>query len=102
MEGYSAHLVKKQKRTAQVSGVTITDSVHIKLLPVIPAPPTQLQDLIDNLSGKPYYEGLFVRDCAPPKRIDRYHYIHLLERGLPFHAILYTHSIGGSIGVEGS
>ena len=101
-EKYISHLAEKRQKTLHSatvsSGVNITDEIHINVLKTVSSTPSQLSDLHDELSAKLNYEYLFVRDFTPPKRLDRFYYIRLLERGLPFPAVLCTYSVGGSVG----
>lgn len=100
LEGYVALLVSKRKKPtdAGCSRASIGDSMHFQTLPLTENFSFQLQPLVDELRGKEYYTFVFVRDFAPSQRAERFRYIRNLEQGLPFHTILYTHSIGGSIG----
>ncbi len=73
----------------------VTDSMHIRSLSVVAIPPTDLKPLIDELNKRENHESVFVRDFSPENHMKRFRYIHLLEKGLPFPALLYTHrSIG--------
>ena len=73
--------------------------MHFQTLPLTDKFSFQLQPLVDELGSKEYYTFVFVRDFVPSQCAERFHYIRNLEQGLPFRAILYTHSIAGvSIG----
>lgn len=100
IEKYVSYLAGKRQKTLESTGggVNIADSIYLKVLNAVSSTPSQLSGLLDEFSAKLNYEYLFVRDFTPPKHLDRFHYIHLLERGLPFPAVLCTFSIGGSIG----
>ena len=98
---YISHLAQKRQKTldsASSSGANITDSIHVKVLNKVSSVPSQLNGLVDELSTKLNYEYLFVQDFTPTKRLDRFYYIRLLEKGIPFPAILCTYSVGGSVG----
>ena len=100
LEGYAAHLVAKRKKLTEEdsNGASVGDSMHFQTLPLVKNYPSSLKPLVDELSGKDYYTSVLVCDFAPSDRTEKIHYIHKLEKGLPFRVILYTHSIWGSIG----
>ena len=89
---------KAHRSTSRRQQCKCWDSMHFQTLPVTENCPSHLKPLVDELSGQDYYTSVFVRDFAPSIRTERFHYIRKLEQGLPFRVILYTHSIGGSIG----
>ncbi len=100
LEGYvDSYLARKRTKTqGSCTSMSVTDSMHIRSLSVVAIPPTDLKPLIDELNKRENHESVFVRDFSPENRMKRFRYIHLLEKGLPFPALLYTYSIGGSIG----
>ncbi len=102
LEGYvDRYLARKRTKTqGSCTSTSVTDSKHIQSLSVIAIPPTDLKPLVDDLNKREHHERVFVRDFSPENCMKRFGYrnIHLLENGLPFPALLYTHSIGGSIG----
>ena len=87
---YISNLAHKRQKTlgSESSGVTLTDSIHVKVLNSVSSVPSQLNDLLDELSTKLNYEYVLVQDFTPTKRLNRFYYICQLEKGIPFPAVL--------------
>lgn len=91
-----AHLFKKHNQTFEkkTTGMFLSDSMHIQLLPVNLMPPMQLWSVEFPPSVRVCFEIIPSKKCQ-----DRYHYLGLLEKGFLMRAVLYTHIIGANFGI---
>lgn len=107
LDDYSTYLRQqmrsvKQKQESTVSSASISDAWTLKvLLKNFQCPSIWyewLESLFTALNEQPVYHKVAVNDFAPMNPKLKYQYIRDLEKGLPVPAILYTHTLGSSLG----
>jgi len=88
----------KQKQESTVSSASISDAGTLKVLPKNTGISGRLEPLFTALKDKPVYRKVAVNDFVPKNPKLKYQYIRDLEKGLPGPSVLYTHSLGSSVG----
>ena len=103
LDDYSTYLRQqmrsvKQKQESTISSASISDAGTLKVLPKNAGVSGRLESLFTTLNEQPVYHRVAVNDFAPMNPKLKYQYIQDLEKGLPLPAILYTHTLGSSLG----